>query len=884
MRGHIHFTKLLAAVNLAFFTLASIGCGVTVSKGTISISKLSISPPTTSVVAGAAEQYTATATYSDGSTHDVSTSVQWSVNDTSVASIGSGGLLTAIAPGTFTATATSGSVASGVTGNVVAGAPPSSGGSGSSGAGTTTSNAGTMPIAVYKGADLSRFPVLNVKDYAASGSATMGTCSGIAGSTKLTCAGLGDLAPGQGIRIVGGGKAIAEAAITEPPVVSPEGNSSGGTHTYCYVVDTVDPLGGISLPSPQTCVANEPALSAATASNFLTTTTSNVGPSPSFLWYVSEDGGPFLLVNTASFESNATDLGQRIGPRGGWPDSLPPANPSIAKQDDLFSTVYSINGNQITINDPLETSVQGATADHDDTQAVENAILASLPAGGATIVFGPGTFNIRRPAFEYVVNNSFACPPYTTNLSWDPWWARYSYLYVPNGSTGNLNFLGAGRTTTIVTPPDHGGLASLLSVGAQARGGVYPVLSYQEIAAGATQVTLTSAAAASSLSPGDDIMLFSGTFRQAPDVDPASGPDVNHFSEINTVASVSDNIVQLVYPTSKRFFDDGGSSYGLTKLLTTPHNIELQHLNIITDEPITAPGTVFGMLVNDLQIQGVLSQGAFGGGYKRGVTIMDSQWTFGQGTSGWGQTDEYDQFTDLAFLNNTISGYAAPGSEGPSGMAKIYATEGTSEVLFEGNTFDHVSVYADQTNSFYVQNNTFTDGIIAAGTEYGEYTASYDGSVPGDRSFLSFGSQGAFSADHNSFTITSDFTPPWVIRAGNFSSGNISNNSITYNGARAPQFLIASFGGVVSNNTISIQTETAHDIIALVPDQSPSTPLTSFTAEGNATSANIIHADVMIPNPGFTDTAPVCVQHNLVQAAQGVALKVASTIVNQRCP
>lgn len=756
---------------------------------------------------------------------------------------------------------------------------------GTSASATSTTTSASLPIPVYTGVNMSNFPTFNVSSYSASGIGTTVTCTGAAGSNQLTCTGSNGFVPGQGIRIVGGGNAAATAAITTQPLIYRQGQSGAGTHTYCYVVDTLDPLGGISAPSPQACISGEPALSLATTYNILETTTSSVGPSPSFLWYASEDGGPFKVVNIAKFVSAFGDLGQRIGSRGGWPDNLPQGNPNIAKRDDLFTTVRAVNGSQITLANALVSSVQNATVDHDDTQAVQSAILAAVNAGGGTIAFGAGTFNLRRPAFSYVVNNSYAYPTYGTNLALDPYWAGFSYLYIPNGSVGNINFQGAGRNTTLVTPPDHGGVATFLAVGNEQREGAVgtPILAMDEVAKGATQITLTSSAAAASLRPGEDLYLFSGTFLQTPVVD-TSSPNMNHFSEINTIASISGNVITLAYPTTKRYFNDGQNSFGVTQLPVTPHNIAMQHLNISTSEPITTTGDVIGMLVNDVHIQGVLSMGAFGGGYKRGVTIENSLWSFGQGGASWGQEDEYDQFNDLAFLNNSVTGYAAPGSEGPSAMARIYATEGTSQVLFWGNTFDHVSIYADQTTDFYVQNNTFTDGIINLGVAYGAYTQPYDPGPAGDHSFLSFDSQGAASTDHNSFTITSDFNPPWVIRNGDFSAGNISNNVISYSGATAPEFIIGSFNGAVLNNTISMQPLFSGSIIALVPDVSPVTAVSTFSVQGNSTSARIIQANVAIPSGGFTDTGQVCVQNNTVRILAGQALAASSSIVNQHCP
>jgi uncharacterized protein YjdB len=58
----------------------------------------------------ATQQFTATGTYSDSSTADLTSTATWSSSDTSLATISSSGLATGVAVGSATITATSGSV------------------------------------------------------------------------------------------------------------------------------------------------------------------------------------------------------------------------------------------------------------------------------------------------------------------------------------------------------------------------------------------------------------------------------------------------------------------------------------------------------------------------------------------------------------------------------------------------------------------------------------------------------------------------------------------------------------------------------------------------------------------------------------------------------
>jgi hypothetical protein len=79
---------------------------------------LAVTPPNPSIFNGGTQQFTATGTYSDGSTQNLTSSVTWTSTNTPVATITSSGLATGLATGTTTIQATSGSI-SGSTGLAV---------------------------------------------------------------------------------------------------------------------------------------------------------------------------------------------------------------------------------------------------------------------------------------------------------------------------------------------------------------------------------------------------------------------------------------------------------------------------------------------------------------------------------------------------------------------------------------------------------------------------------------------------------------------------------------------------------------------------------------------------------------------------------------------
>ena len=75
-----------------------------------SLVSIAVTPADADLLLCAVQQYTATGTYSDNSTKDITATVTWSSSDTTVASIDGGGLATALARGSTTISATSGSV------------------------------------------------------------------------------------------------------------------------------------------------------------------------------------------------------------------------------------------------------------------------------------------------------------------------------------------------------------------------------------------------------------------------------------------------------------------------------------------------------------------------------------------------------------------------------------------------------------------------------------------------------------------------------------------------------------------------------------------------------------------------------------------------------
>jgi hypothetical protein len=107
-------------------TLGNITGSTTLTVTGPTLVSISVTPTNFTIVSGSALQFTATGTFSDGSSHDVTATATWTSSATSVATVsdavGSKGAASAVATGTTTITATIGAVSGSTTLNVSGGA------------------------------------------------------------------------------------------------------------------------------------------------------------------------------------------------------------------------------------------------------------------------------------------------------------------------------------------------------------------------------------------------------------------------------------------------------------------------------------------------------------------------------------------------------------------------------------------------------------------------------------------------------------------------------------------------------------------------------------------------------------------------------------------
>jgi len=107
MNGKI---RSLIAAALLMFVIAGCGGNGGDGGGGATLSSIAVTPANPSIKVGATQQFAATGTYSDGSTQDITASATWSSSDETKATINASGLATAVAAGSSTITATSGSI------------------------------------------------------------------------------------------------------------------------------------------------------------------------------------------------------------------------------------------------------------------------------------------------------------------------------------------------------------------------------------------------------------------------------------------------------------------------------------------------------------------------------------------------------------------------------------------------------------------------------------------------------------------------------------------------------------------------------------------------------------------------------------------------------
>ncbi|MBK9795219.1 MAG: Ig-like domain-containing protein [Holophagaceae bacterium] len=113
-------TGLVAGTTTITATSGGITGNATLAVSAATLSSIRVTPASPSVNAGSTTPLVATGTYTDGSTANLSTSVTWTSASQAIALVNAGGLVTGVAAGSTTITATSGAISGSVTLTVIA--------------------------------------------------------------------------------------------------------------------------------------------------------------------------------------------------------------------------------------------------------------------------------------------------------------------------------------------------------------------------------------------------------------------------------------------------------------------------------------------------------------------------------------------------------------------------------------------------------------------------------------------------------------------------------------------------------------------------------------------------------------------------------------------
>jgi hypothetical protein len=127
----LELLRMRLKIGLWFLAVASLvglaGCGgggntasTITTPSTPSLVSITVAPSGASIVAGTGQQYTATATYSDNSSKDLTSSAIWTTSAGTIATVINGGMVTGVAAGQAKVIATSGSISGSTTLNVTA--------------------------------------------------------------------------------------------------------------------------------------------------------------------------------------------------------------------------------------------------------------------------------------------------------------------------------------------------------------------------------------------------------------------------------------------------------------------------------------------------------------------------------------------------------------------------------------------------------------------------------------------------------------------------------------------------------------------------------------------------------------------------------------------
>ena len=340
---------------------------------TKTLQSIGVTPSNPSLGAGTTLQLTATGTYSDQSTQDLTPSAAWTSSDAGVVTVSSAGLITAVAPGSATVTATSGSVVGSTTVTVTA---------------VTLQSIAVTPAApsIAKGTtqqftamgSFSDGSTQNLTSQATwtSSAPTIATVSNAAGSKGLgTGVAVGTATISAALNGVTGSTTLAVTTATLQSIAVTPANPSvaKGTTRQFTATGTYSDTSTQDLTTQVTWASS--ATTVATISNAAGTaglaTAIDVGPTTISATFGGTTGSTVLTVTTATLQSIA----------------VTPPNPSVAKGNTVQFTATGTYSDNSTHDITSQVTWASATT---SVATISNAAGSQ----GLASTLGVGTSNI----------------------------------------------------------------------------------------------------------------------------------------------------------------------------------------------------------------------------------------------------------------------------------------------------------------------------------------------------------------------------------------------------------------------------------------------------------------------------------------------------------
>jgi hypothetical protein len=708
---------------------------------------------------------------------------------------------------------------------------------------------------------------VQVSAFGASGSAEQLTCRARRGERQLYCPQQGDFRVGQGVLVEQAGLLPhGEALDVLPPPEVRQVGTGRGPHRYCYVVAVADPFQGVQRPSAPRCIDDQPELDADTHHEvFLRQPFHQLVQArrpamdvarliPIYLWYGAKDDGPFRLHHVSISHDPRVQYvhtrppGPALAP--GWPDPLPSRVGAVLRRGHLFTRITDITpddlGVQLKLEDAVGQDLDQAVVQHDDTDAIQQALDQASLTPPARVLFGPGTYLVRRPRFH----TGDPAHPYSAQPLKGPpilWWQFGPLLHLNPAQNRHIHLIGQtdGPTRTVIdTGPDMG-FAALLHIRPPVLdryGGPgylpHSTIPIQPAEAGRFQIQLARPQDAHALQAGDDIWLFSGSYHPLPSghadhlpcgLTPQGAANGCHFSELNTIAAVNaaTGVVNLRHPLTKRYGPHEADAFGLVRLTQIPHDIALRHLDVRGAHPLlSSDSAAFDVLIEDVRTLLPMPGNALGTGYKRGLVVRDSQIRLGAGSQGWSGTNELDQLSDALFEHNEILGWSLPGSEGPSLGSRLFFSEGSTGITWRQNRLHGMQILMDEADDILLEGNVFDNSVAWLGSS----TRRPDERTP-DRAHASFGTQHRIRVVGNRFEISGAHRAVWTLRLGEFEDALIEDNVLTYDSRFPAQALLSTGSAEVRRNVMALRDTTSANPSLLTLSSRTAAP--RFVVSGN---------------------------------------------------